>query len=128
MAQGVEQVRARTTAARGAEQGVEYVWRGEAEHQESKTGGTNVGHNNARTRMGEVGERYVPRSSDRPGGARWRRFGRRVWNSTNVHHTTRMRWCIGGGAEQAGQREAEGVLSRIMFFENARTHEMGDAS
>ena len=44
MAQGVEQVRARITAARGAEQGVEYLWRGEAEHQESKTGGTNVGH------------------------------------------------------------------------------------
>ena len=34
----------------------------------------------------------------------------------------------GWGRAQAGQREAEGVLSRIMFFENARTHEMGDAS
>ena len=33
VAQGVEQVRARITAARGAEQGVEYLWRGEAEHQ-----------------------------------------------------------------------------------------------
>ena len=48
MAQGVEQVRARITAARGgaepAEQRVEYLWRGEEEHQESKTGGTNVGH------------------------------------------------------------------------------------
>ena len=27
-----------------AEQRVEYLWRGEEEHQESKTGGTNVGH------------------------------------------------------------------------------------
>ena len=71
-----------------------------------------------------MGERYVPSSSDKPGGARWRRFGRRVWNSTNVHHTTRMRWCM----VCAAARGREGVVRSRIMFENARTHEMGDAS
>ena len=43
-------------------------------------------------------------------------------------HDTHEVVYMGAGQSKAGQREAEGVvLSRIMF-ENARTHEMGDAS
>ena len=45
-AQGVEQVWARITRLQEGLNNVEYLWRSEAEHQESKTGGTN-----ARTRM-----------------------------------------------------------------------------
>ena len=61
-----------------------------------------------------MGERYVPSSSDKPGGARWRRFGRRVWNSTNVHHTTRDEVVyMGAGQSKAGQREAEELILRV---------------